>query len=104
MKLIMFDFHCASCDATFEELVQPDIRELQCTRCGATARRQISAVRIDRLGMAASGDGFPGAEDYFAKVHRERKAIEDRHYSNHGDYGSAAGSDGGVSRPTDQVD
>lgn len=104
MKLIMFDFHCAACDNAFEDLVKSEIRELACPKCGATACRQISAARIDRLGMAASGDGFPGAEDYFAKVHRERKAIEDRHYSNHGDYGSAAGSDGGVSRPTDQVD
>lgn len=102
-KLIMFDFKCASCDATFEDLVQPDIRELQCPVCGATARRQISPVRLDYAQMAMS-EGMPSAADHFARVHRERKAIEERSYEKHGDYGSAAGSDGGVSRPTDQVD
>lgn len=100
----MFDFACAACDTTFEDLVQPDIRELACPKCGATACRQISPVRIDQMAMASGGYGFPGAESHFARVHRERKAIEERHYNNHGDYGSAAGSDGGVSRPTDQVE
>lgn len=98
----MFDFACASCDAKFEDLVQPDIRELQCPECGATACRQISPVRIDQLGMAMQ-EGFPSAVDRFDRVHRERKAIEERKYSEHGDYGSAAGSDGGVLTPESQA-
>lgn len=102
-KLTMFDFNCASCDATFEDLVQPDIRELPCPKCGATACRQISPVRLDYAGMATQ-EGFPSAADHFSRTHRERKAVEQRHYERNGDYGSAAGSDGGVSRPEAQVD
>lgn len=92
-KLIMFDFKCTVCGAEFEELVDPAHRKIACLKCGATAERQISVVHIDKLGMATSGDGFETSIDYFDKVHRERKAIEDKAYAEHGDYGHAAGAD-----------
>jgi putative FmdB family regulatory protein len=92
MKLIMFDFLCTACDATFEELVQPEIRTTACLKCGAESKRLISPVHLDRLGMAMQ-EGMPGAVSYFEKVHRDRKAIEERTEANHGDYGKAAGSD-----------
>lgn len=101
-KLLMFDFKCASCDVTFEDLVQSEIRQLECPKCGATACRQISPVRLDYTGMATQ-EGFPSAADHFSRTHRERKAIEDRSYREHGDYGAAAGSDGGVSTPEKQA-
>ena len=90
----MFDFECQSCNAKFEDLIQPDERTTVCPKCGATASRVISPVRIDRLSLALQ-EGFPGAADYFDRVHRERKAIEERSEANHGegDYGKAAGSD-----------
>lgn len=92
-KLLMFDFHCAECGADFEELVGSATQTIQCAKCGANADRQISPVRFDRLKAAASGDGMTGAIDYFEKVHRERKAIEERKEAEHGDYGAAAGAD-----------
>lgn len=99
----MFDFECA-CGAKFEDLLDPSQRTIECPKCGAAAERVISPVRIDQLRMAASGDGYGTANDYFAKVHRERKAIEDRMYANHGDYGAMAGSDGGTLTPESQAD
>ena len=93
MKLLMFDFKCNGCGAEFEDLVESAVRVAPCLKCGANADRQISAVRFDRLKAAASGDGMPGAVDYFDRVHRERKAIEERKEREHGDYGPAAGAD-----------
>ncbi len=90
-KFILFDFECPS-GHRFEELVKPDMRQAPCPECGESAQRQISAVRIDKLAMAVNGDS-PTAVDYFDKVHRERRAIEERHHANHGDYGKPAGAD-----------
>lgn len=91
-KLILFDFDCPT-HGLFEELVHPHVHEAPCPRCQTNARRQISPVRIDRLGLAMSGTASPESIRYFDKVHRERKAIEDRNYAEHGDYGHAAGAD-----------
>lgn len=96
----MFDFECA-CGAKFEDLLDPACRTTECPRCGAAAERVISPVHIDQLRMAATGDGYGTANDYFAKVHRERKAVEERTFADHGDYGAAAGAAGGVVRPED---
>jgi len=95
VKLLMFDFECPQC-GVFEDLVKSDIRQTPCPRCKSPAQRLISPVRIDRLGMALQEGASPTSIDYFERVHRQRKAIEERSYSEHGDYGSHAGSDGGA--------
>lgn len=46
--------------------------------------------------MAMQDGATPTAIDHFERVHRERKAIEERSYREHGDYGTHAGSDGGA--------
>lgn len=93
-KLIMYDFSCYHCKRLFEDLVPSDSRVADCPYCGSHAGiRQISPVRINKLDMAMSESASPESLNYFDKVHRERKAIEDKKYHEHGDYGSAAGAD-----------
>lgn len=94
MKLLLFDFLCPKC-GTFEDLAKSDVRYSPCPRCQSPAPRQISAVRIDRSAMALSDSATPTSIDHFERVHRQRRAIEDKHYAEHGDYGTHAGSDGG---------
>lgn len=91
-KLLMFDFECLG-GHRFEELVKSDSKApVPCPECGYAAIRQISPVRLDYQAMATSGDGMPTAIDKFDKSHRERRAIEERNYANHGDYGKPPGS------------
>lgn len=97
-KLMMFEFICPV-HGLFEDLVKPTRKSIPCPQCGANARRQISAVRIDRLGMATQEGATPTSIDYFEKVHKERRAIEDRKYERNGDYGAEAGGDGGRGYP-----
>lgn len=93
-KLILYDFECPL-HGLFEELVNSSVRESPCPQCGAPAQRTISPVRIDRTAMALQDGATPTSIDHFERIHRERKAIEDRAYSEHGDYGNHAGSAGG---------
>jgi|LakMenEpi03Aug12_release.lakeMendotaPanAssembly.Ray.scaffolds.fasta_scaffold1640677_2 hypothetical protein len=86
-KLMMFDFRCTNCQHVFEDLVQPLTGNLPCVLCGHTANRVISPVRIDRTAMALSGSAGPESIAHFDRIHREKKAIEDRSYERHGDYG-----------------
>jgi hypothetical protein len=95
MKLILFDFECPK-HGLFEELVKSDVKQIPCPRCKRTSIRQISAVRIDKTSMALQDGASPTSVDYFERVHRERRVIEDRHFRDNGDYGPAAGSDGGA--------
>lgn len=94
MKLLMFDFLCPS-DGAFEELVKSDVKQIPCPKCGVNAVRQISPVRIDKYAMSLQDGASPTSVDYFDRIHRERKAIEERCEREHGDYGPAAGGDGG---------
>lgn len=91
----MFDWHCPA-HGLFEDLAHSDTRQTPCPRCGELADRQISAVRIDKSAMAMASGATPTSIDHFERIHRERKAIEERSYREHGDYGTHAGSDGGV--------
>jgi|SRR5579872_6053275 len=93
-KLILFDFECPV-HGSFEELVKSDVRQLPCPHCKAPASRQISPVKIDKVGMALQDGASPTSIDYFERIHKQRKTIEDRNYARHGDYGVAAGGDGG---------
>lgn len=92
-KLIFYDFHCAACKATFEDMVQPDVHQVECPQCGEQARRLVSTPRIDRTRIALTSGASPESIAHFDRIHRQRKAIEERNMQNHGDYGKAAGSD-----------
>jgi putative FmdB family regulatory protein len=96
MKLILFDFLCAE-HGLFEELVKPEIHQAPCPKCGSSAQRQISAVRIDKTGMALQDGATPTSIDHFERVHRERRRIEEKTYREHGDYGPSAGA--GITGP-----
>ena len=91
-KLILFDFECAE-HGLFEDLVKPDIFQAPCPVCSRNAPRQISAPRIDHYHMAMSASASPESIAKFDRMHRERKAKEDRAEAEHGDYGPAAGAD-----------
>lgn len=91
-KLILFDFECKHCGSVFEELVRSDVREFNC-ECGHAAKRIVSGTHLDYQGMATSGDGMETAADRFDRMHRQRKAIEERSYREHGDYGAQPGGD-----------
>lgn len=91
-KLILFDFECAK-HGRFEDLAKPDVRQVPCPKCGRDAQRQISPVRIDRLRIATTAGASPESIAYFDRVHRQQKAIEDRKYDEHGDYGHRPGAD-----------
>lgn len=89
---MMFDFVCPY-GHEFEELVPPHLYYFMCPTCGTLAERQISPVRIDRSAIALTKGASPESIAHFDRIHRQRKAIEDRAYERHGDYGKAAGSD-----------
>lgn len=97
-KLILFDFECPE-HGVFEELVQPDIRQARCPRCDSAAPRILSPVRIDRMAMALQPGATESSIKHFERAHRQQKAIEDRKFRDHGDYGSQPGSDGGSITP-----
>lgn len=93
-KLILYDFQCPQC-GTFEELAKSDIHSVPCPQCKSPSQRLISPVRIGLLAMATSDSASPESINYFEKVHRQRRAIEEKSLREHGDYGNMAGSDGG---------
>lgn len=92
--LMFYDFHCTDCDLVFEEFTNTKTFSVECPECKATARRILSAVRIDKSRIACSGDSAsPESIRHFDRVHKQRKAIEDKTFREHGDYGKAPGSD-----------
>ena len=96
--MILFDFDCPT-HGLFEELVNSAVKQIPCPRCGRTSERQLSAPHIDRLGMATQSGATPTSIDHFERVHRQRRAIEEKHHRTNGDYGPMAGSDGGGGYP-----
>jgi hypothetical protein len=75
VKLLMFDFLCDN-GHSFEELVQPDIHEIDCPHCELKAQRQISAVRLDWRKMGVDSD-FSTCSDKWAKMQRQKAQKED---------------------------
>lgn len=53
-------------------------------------------MRIDRWGMALQPGATETSIAYFERAHKQRKAIEEKRFRDHGDYGSHPGSDGGA--------
>ena len=95
MKLMLWDFECSE-HGVFEELAQPSEKTARCPRCQSPAPRIISPVRIDRMAMALQDGATDSSIRHFERAHRQRKAIEDKRFRDHGDYGTSPGSDGGT--------
>lgn len=92
--LMFYDYQCADCNRTFEAFIDTSLTLIECPHCSGTAKRILSAVRIDRTAIACSGDSAsPESIKHFDRIHRQRKAIEEKTFKEHGDYGKAAGSD-----------
>jgi len=92
MSKKLYDFECPL-GHRFEALVEYDEREIFCECEAALATRVFPAPRIDRSHIALSASASPESIAHFDRVHRERKAIEEKSMREHGDYGKAAGSD-----------
>ena len=92
---MLYDFVCPT-GHEFEEFVYSNEREAKC-ECGLIGQRQMPTPRIDKYGMSLRVGATPTSIDYFDKVHRQQKVIEERAEREHGDYGVAPGGDGGGS-------
>jgi putative FmdB family regulatory protein len=92
-KLILFQFGCLACGNSFEELTKPADYWSKCPKCGANARREITPVRIDKTRMACTAGATETSIKHFDRVHKQRKAIEEKSFRDHGDYGKPAGCD-----------
>lgn len=92
--LMFFDFSCTNCNLITEAFVNTSKKRIECPECQGIAKRILSAVRIDKSRIACSGDSAsPESIRHFDRVHKQRKAIEERNMREHGDYGKAPGSD-----------
>lgn len=89
---MFYDFYCTECGVTEEGFEETSTHSLPCV-CGGTARRILSAVRIDRTRIATTGGASPESIAHFDRIHQQRKIIEERNLANHGDVGKMPGSD-----------
>lgn len=89
---MFYDFHCTDCGRIFEGFESTETHDIPC-QCSGTARRILSAVRIDRTRIATTGSASPESIAHFDRIHRQRKIIEERNLANHGDVGKMPGSD-----------
>jgi len=64
--LILYDFRCDDCHATFELLRNHGTNKTECTECGGLATRMISPVRSKLEGITGH---FPDAADKWARSH-----------------------------------
>lgn len=97
MSKKLYDFECED-GHVFEELVDLEYRRGCCATdawcsCGKPAKVLMPAPRIDRSRIALSASASPESIAHFDRVHRQRKAIEEKRFADHGDYGKSAGSD-----------
>lgn len=74
-KLLIFDFECR-CGHQWEELVEPEVRLLECPKCSHKAERLISPVRSDWRTMGID-PSFPSAAGKWAKMQEQKARKED---------------------------
>lgn len=91
MSKKLYDYECPS-GHVFEELTNGE-EYFYCAQHNMKCDRLFPAPRIDRSRIALSASASPESIAHFDRVHRERKAIEEKSMADHGDYGKAAGSD-----------
>lgn len=70
--MILYDFHCHSCNSVFEKLADSKNFETLC-ECGAISKRIISTPTIKLDGT--SGD-FPTAHDHWANIREQNARIK----------------------------
>lgn len=83
---MLFDFKCPRCRRVFEDMIKPHVYATPCIKCHANADRQVSAPRIDKTALALTKGASPESIAHFDRIHRERKAIDDRKLAEHGSY------------------
>lgn len=94
MSKRIYEFRCSTCAGVTERYIDESVTEIDCKHCGNAAHKAIcTPPRIDRLGIGASASASPESVDYFDKVHRQQRAIEERQVAEHGSRGAAPGSD-----------
>ena len=72
-KLIMLDFHCTDCGATFEELVDREARKATC-ECGVEATQSVTAKTgfLNDSGSQRVADTLRKRSfDHSVKMHRD---------------------------------
>lgn len=85
MPLRIFEFRCSECDAITDELVSPDIHEVSCAACGGSAKRIISAVRIDWQAFVHGPNASEPAISKWDKMRKQKLDIENRKIERNGD-------------------
>jgi hypothetical protein len=87
-----FSYKCGS-GHYHDAFVKNTVQEHECPDCGEVAKRVVRhAPKLDWLGIGASKNASPEFIDRWDKMHKDRKAHEERIEKEHGDYGPAAGA------------
>ena len=90
--LATFSYKCTN-SHYHDAFIKNTVTEHECPECGEMAKRCIRhAPKLDWLGMAQGNSAGPEFIDRWDKMHKDRKAHEERTETEHGDYGPAAGS------------
>ena len=84
MSYVVYDYRCESCDRIEERFVRRSEADEQSCECGNSMRRLASVGHLDWDSLSS-----PEAISRFDRVHRQKKALEDKSYREHGDYGGA---------------
>lgn len=73
--LKIYDFTCADCGVTHEDLVASSLKTKVCPECGGKAQRIISGIKFQLDGTDPSFPGAYGkwADDRMKRVNAERK-------------------------------
>ena len=69
MRHLIFDFRCATCDTVEEAFVTPATTEIQCNKCGKSAKKILSPVTSKIDGTDPS---FPGAYMKWGRMRNKR--------------------------------
>lgn len=94
MSKVLHDYRCDHCSTVTERFIDSDVRVIECPECGKNAYRVfLSAPKLDWMGMGAQKHASPEFIDRFEKAHKQQKAIEEKAYNEHGDYGPRPGAD-----------
>lgn len=101
----LHDYRCRRCAKVEEHFVQIGTQSVDCPHCLGTAELVfLKVAKPDWLSLAQGESASPEAIDKFEKMHKQQAAKESKSLKEHGDYGHAPGSSGGIRRPLDSID
>jgi len=87
-----FDWRCPE-GHVHEARASGDTKEVDCPECGQAATKIfLTPPKVGWLAMGASASASPEAIIKFDRMHRERKAQEQKYQQDHGDDPPMAGS------------